>query len=194
MLRKAHAEFGGRLPGKGPILRDLAGRPTLHGEKDAPWGNYTIRWNPDAGWLEINLPPSLAHLANQSDGRYRLSAHVGFSYRGDEVAAQAATGAVRYDISHDSARGRWYIHASWKTVPVPAPSLDEVRRHPVVAIDVNHGHLAISVVRADGNVLGIPATISLELAACPQAPVTGGCGRRSAASLPSPGTTAPRRS
>ena len=29
MLRKAHAEFGGRLPGKGPILRDLAGRPTL---------------------------------------------------------------------------------------------------------------------------------------------------------------------
>jgi len=37
---------------------------------------------------------------------------VGFSYRGDEVAAQAASGAVRYDISHDPARGRWYIDAS----------------------------------------------------------------------------------
>jgi len=27
--RKAHAEFGGRLPGKGPDCRDLAGQPTL---------------------------------------------------------------------------------------------------------------------------------------------------------------------
>jgi hypothetical protein len=27
----------------------------------------------------------------------------------------AATGAIRYDISLDPARGRWYLHASWKT-------------------------------------------------------------------------------
>ena len=31
MLRNAHAEFGGRLPGKGPVYRDLAGQPTLRG-------------------------------------------------------------------------------------------------------------------------------------------------------------------
>ena len=28
-LESGHAEFGGRLPRKGPIYRDLAGRPTL---------------------------------------------------------------------------------------------------------------------------------------------------------------------
>ena len=71
-----------------------------------PWGNETIRFNPDEGWLEIKLPAPLAHLANQSQGRYRLSCSVGFSYRGDEVAAQAATAAIRYDISRDPARGR----------------------------------------------------------------------------------------
>jgi hypothetical protein len=80
---------------------------TADGEKDKPWGNETIRWNPDQGWLEIKLPVPLARLANRPHGRYRLSAPVGFFYRGDEVAAQAASGAVRYDISHDPARGRW---------------------------------------------------------------------------------------
>jgi hypothetical protein len=137
---------------------------TADGEKDAPWGNYTIRWNPDAGWLEINLPGPLAHLANQPRGRYRLSRPVRFSYRGDEVAAQAATGAIRYDITCDPVRDRWHIDASWTTAPVPPPSLDDLRRHPVVAIDVNVGHLATVVVAADGNVIGTPATISLNLA------------------------------
>jgi len=61
--------------------------------------NQTIRWHPDQGWLEIKLPAPLAQLANQPHGRYRLSCLVGFSYRGDEVAAQAASGAVRYDIT-----------------------------------------------------------------------------------------------
>jgi IS605 OrfB family transposase len=137
---------------------------TADGEKGAPWGNYTICWNSDTGWLEINLPASLAHLANQPHGRYRLSALVGFSYRGDEVAAQALSGAVRYDIAYDPARARWYIDASWKIAPAPARSLDELRRQPVVAVDVNHGHLAVATVAIDGNILGTPATIGLDLA------------------------------
>jgi len=58
---------------------------TADGEKDKAWGNETIRWNPDAGWLEIKLPAPLAHLANESHGRYRLSSPVEFGYRGDEV-------------------------------------------------------------------------------------------------------------
>jgi hypothetical protein len=95
---------------------------TADGEKDKAWGNETIRVHPDEGWLEIKLPTPLAHLANQPHGRYRLSCSVGFSYRGDEVAAQAATGAVRYDISHDPQRDRWYLDASWKTATAPAPS------------------------------------------------------------------------
>jgi hypothetical protein len=80
---------------------------TADGEKDKAWGNETIRWHPDEGWLEIKLPAPLAPLANRPYGRYRLSAAVQFAYRGDEVAAQAASGAVRYDITCDPARGRW---------------------------------------------------------------------------------------
>ena len=82
---------------------------TADGERDAPWGNYTIAWNPDEGWLEVNLPAPLAHLANRPHGRYRLSCEVRFGYRGDEVAAQAATGAVRYDIcsTRPVAAGTW---------------------------------------------------------------------------------------
>jgi hypothetical protein len=142
---------------------------TADGEKDKAWGNETIRWNPDEGWLEVKLPAPLADLANRPHGRYRLACLAGFPYRGDEVAAQAATGAVRYDISCDPARGSWYIDASWKTVPVPAPSLDDLRQYPVVAIDVNYGHLAAAVVAPDGNILGAPATIPLDLAGLPAA-------------------------
>ena len=137
---------------------------TADGEKGKPWGNETIRFNPDEGWLELKLPAPLAHLANRPHGRYRLSCPVAFSYRGDEVAAQAATGAIRYDISHDPGRGRWHIDASWTTVPTPAPSLDDLREHPVVAVDVNAGHLAAAVIAADGNILGTPATLGLDLA------------------------------
>ncbi len=142
---------------------------TADGEKDKAWGNETIRWHPEQGWLEVKLPAPLAPLANRPHGRYRLSCPVGFSYRGGEVAAQAATGAVRYDISHDPARGRWYLDASWKVPPVPASSLDELRQRPVVAVDVNHGHLAAAVIAADGNILGAPATIGLDLAGLPAA-------------------------
>jgi hypothetical protein len=92
---------------------------TADGEKDKALGNETIRWHPGEGWLEIKLPAPLARLANRPHGRYRLSCPVAFAYRGDEVAAQAATGAVRYDISHDPARDRWYIDASWRS---PGPS------------------------------------------------------------------------
>jgi IS605 OrfB family transposase len=142
---------------------------TADGEKDKAWGNETIRWHPDEGWLEIKLPAPLAHLANRPHGRYRLSCPVEFSYRGDEVAAQAATGAIRYDITCHPARGRWYIDASWKAAPAPAPSLDELRASPVVAIDVNAGHLATAVIAPDGNILGAPATIALPLAGLPSA-------------------------
>jgi hypothetical protein len=142
---------------------------TADGEKDKAWGNETIRWHPDEGWLEVRLPAPLAALANRPHGRYRLSCPVGFAYRGDEVAAQAASGAVRYDISRDPASGRWYLDASWKAAPAPVPSLQDLRRHPVVAVDVNAGHLAVAVVAPDGNVLGTPATVGLDLAGLPAA-------------------------
>ena len=140
---------------------------TADGEKDKAWGNETIRWHPGQGWLEVKLPAPLAGLANRPHGRYRLSCPVAIGYRGDEVAAQAATGAVRYDITYDPARGRWYLDASWKVPAVPAPSLAELRSRPAVAMDVNHGHLAAAVLAPDGNILGAPATIALDLAGLP---------------------------
>jgi hypothetical protein len=140
---------------------------TADGEKDKPWGNETIRWHPGEGWLEVKLPAPLSYLANRPHGRYRLTCPVEFTYRGDEVAAQAASGAIRYDISHDPASGRWYIDGSWKAAPVPAASLDVLQATPVVAVDVNAGHLAAAVVTADGNIVGTPATIGLDLAGLP---------------------------
>jgi hypothetical protein len=106
---------------------------TADGEKDKAWGNETLRWHPDEGWVEVKLPAPLAHLANRPHSRYRLSCPVEFSYRGDEVAAQAATGAVRYDISYDRVKDRWHLDASWRIERAPAESLDGLREHLVLA-------------------------------------------------------------
>jgi IS605 OrfB family transposase len=140
---------------------------TAGGEKDKAHGNETLRWNPDEGWFEVKLPAPLAQLANRPHGRYRLSCEVRFGYRGDEVAAQAASGAVRYDLSSGPARGRWYADASWKTPPRQVPPLEELRSSPAVAVDVNAGHLAAAVIAPDGNITGTPFTIPLELAGLP---------------------------
>jgi hypothetical protein len=140
---------------------------TADGEAGKAWGNETIRWHPGEQWLEIKLPAPLAHLANRPRGRYRLSCTVAFPYRGDEVAAQAASGAVRYDISCDPVKGRWYLDASWRVTARPVPPLDELRQAPVVAVDVNVGHLAVAVVVPDGNVIGTPFTVPLDLPGLP---------------------------
>jgi IS605 OrfB family transposase len=140
---------------------------TADGEKDKTWGNETIRWNPDQNWLEITLPAPLARLANRPGGRYRLSCPAEFPYRGGDVAAQAATGAVRYDIALDPARGRWYLGASWKTPPTGPLTLAQARQGTVVAVDVNAGHLAVAVLDPGGNPIGAPYTIDLPLAGLP---------------------------
>ena len=53
--------------------------------------------------------------------------------------------------------------------PSPEVPLEELRQHPVVAVDVNHGHLAAAVVAPDGNIVGVPVTIPLDLAGRPAA-------------------------
>ena len=142
---------------------------TADGEKGKPFGNETLRWNPGEGWFEVRLPAPLVHLANRPHGRYRLSAPVQFTHRGGEVAAQAESGAVRYDVSCDPDRGRWYLDASWKAPARPVPSLDDLAAAPVVAVDVNDGHLAVAVIAPDGNVSGTPFTTALRLAGLPAA-------------------------
>ena len=139
------------------------------GEADKAWGNETIRWHPEQGWLELKLPAPLAHLANRPHGRYRLTCPVAFPYRGDEVAAQAAAGAVRYDITLNSDRQRWYLAASWTVHPGPIPSVEQAVAGGVVAVDLNADHLACWTIDHDGNPVGRPMTIPLALAGLPAA-------------------------
>jgi hypothetical protein len=134
------------------------------GEADKAWGNETVRWHPEEGWLELKLPSSLVHLSNRPHGRYRLSCPVSFAHRGDEVGAQAASGAVAYDVSYHPDRRRWYLDASWKLARRPPSPIDELRDSAVLAVDVNAGHLAAVVVDPSGNPVGTPATIPLEVA------------------------------
>ena len=103
---------------------------TADGDGDQLLGNLTIRWHPDEQWLEIRLPGPLEHLANRPRGRYRLSSLVNFLYRGEDVAAQATSGAVRYDITFDPDKNRWYLDASWTYASDAVPSIDELRARP----------------------------------------------------------------
>jgi hypothetical protein len=140
---------------------------TADGEAEAAWGNLTIRWHPIQGWLELKLPAPLAYLANRPLGRYRLACPVTFTYRGDEVAAQAASGAVRYDITLNPDRRRWYLAASWKVDPVPIPSVEQAVASGVVAVDLNANHLACWTIDRHGNPVGPPVTIPLILDGLP---------------------------
>jgi hypothetical protein len=121
------------------------------GEADKPLGNETLRVHPEQGWLELKLPAPLAHLANAPHGRYRLSCPVRFAHRGDEWAAQVASGAVRYDISLLPDRGRWYLAASWRQPAPPAATVQETVAAGVLAVDLNAGHLACWQVDPYGN-------------------------------------------
>jgi IS605 OrfB family transposase len=92
-----------------------------------------------------------------------IDAPIQFSHRGDECAARAsARRAVRYDITYDPARDRWY--ASWRTDPQPGLDLAELRAGPVLGVDLNAGHLAVCVLDGSGNPLGEPHTIQLATA------------------------------
>jgi hypothetical protein len=127
-------------------------------------GNLTIRWNPDGHCCDIRLPKPLEHLANKPRGRYRLDCSVDFPHRGDEVAAQTVSGSVMYEIRKDVAKGRWYLDAAWKiAAPEFPPSLEQLRSHSVLAVDLNQGHLAYCVIDASGNPIGAPQTAVLEL-------------------------------
>ena len=136
----------------------------VDGEASQLFGNLTVRWHPAQRWLELRLPKALEHLANRPGGRYRLSCPVEFPYRGEEVAAQAESGSVGYDVSFDPGKHRWYLDASWSISEGELrPSIDHLRSGPVIAVDLNHGHLAVCVLDPSGNPIGAPVSVPLEL-------------------------------
>ncbi len=109
--------------------------------------------------LRIKTP---AALAAQLGTHLTIAAPVRFHHRGDEWAARvAARQAVRYDISYDPERDRWYLDASWANTPEPSTSLEELRAGPVLGVDLNADHLACCLLDASGNPVGDPTTIEV---------------------------------
>jgi IS605 OrfB family transposase len=134
---------------------------TADGESGKPGGNETIRVDAD-GRLRIKTP---AALVARFGSHVVIGEPIGFTHRGAEWADRvAARRAVRYDITFDPARDRWYLDASWKTAPEPAPALDELRRHRVLGVDLNDGHLAGCVLDRSGNPIGAPVSFEMHTA------------------------------
>ena len=119
---------------------------TADGESGKAGGNETIRVD-EAGRLRIKVP---AALAGELGTHLVLAAPVQFHHRARRMGARRARQAVRYDISYDPGRGRWYLDASWTTCPAPVPELDDLRAGPVLGVDLNADHVAACVLDCIG--------------------------------------------
>ena len=138
---------------------------TADGESGKAGGNETIRVD-EAGRLRVKVP---AALVVRFGTHLDVAAPVAFAHRGGEWSERVASRrAVRYDITHDPAKNRWYLDASWKhDVATAAPSIDELRTGPVLGVDLNADHLACCVLDRSGNPVGDPNTISVDTAGLP---------------------------
>lgn len=133
---------------------------TADGESGKPHGNYTISVDPVDGTVTIVLPEPLRHLANAPRGRYRLACTVTFNHRREEwLDRVTAHRAVRYDITHDPERDRWYLDASWSTpkTALPTPAGLAATGVRLLAVDLNAGHLAACVIDPHGNPVADPS-------------------------------------
>ena len=131
---------------------------TADGESGKAGGNETIRVDA-AGQLRIKTP---AALLDQFGSHLVIADPLRFGHRGQEWADRVAVRqAVRYDISYDPDRDRWYFDASWKTTPEPARDIDELRAGRVLGVDLNDAHLAACVIDASGNPIGEPLSIDV---------------------------------
>ncbi|WP_405809966.1 transposase [Streptomyces sp. NBC_01520] len=126
------------------------------GESGKRYGNETIRVTPD-GQVSIKLPAPLAHLANAKHGRYTLTSTIAFTHRGVEWADRVeGNRAVAYRIHYDTARGRWYLTASWQRPTVQTIGWEAARAKGVVGVDTNADHLAAYRLDPHGNPVGEP--------------------------------------
>ncbi|MGP4089981.1 IS200/IS605 family accessory protein TnpB-related protein [Streptomyces sp. KR55] len=133
------------------------------GESGKRFGNETIRVTPD-GEVSIKLPAPLAHLANAPHGRYVLASRVAFAHRGEQWRDRiTANRAVAYRIHEDTARGRWYLTASWTVPPVQTVPLATARARGLVGVDTNADHLAAWRLDEHGNPVGAPLRFGYDL-------------------------------
>jgi IS605 OrfB family transposase len=133
------------------------------GESGKRFGNETIRVTPD-GEVSLKLPAPLVYLANAPHGRYVLTARVVFAHRGEQWADRIhANRAVAYRIHEDTARGRWYLTASWTNPAVQTVPLATVRAGGLVGVDTNADHLAAWRLDTHGNPIGAPRRFGYDL-------------------------------
>jgi hypothetical protein len=143
---------------------------TADGDAGQSHGNGLIKVLPQAdgtGIVRVTVPEPLRPRL----GRFlTLTAPVSLDvHRGTEWADRVRAGqAIRYDISFDPAKGRWYLDASW-THPVQeyVPTVQQLSAGHVLGVDLNADHLAAHVVDASGNPVGAPITIPLDLSGLP---------------------------
>ncbi|MFJ8254973.1 IS200/IS605 family accessory protein TnpB-related protein [Streptomyces sp. NPDC094466] len=136
---------------------------TANGESGKRFGNETIRVTPD-GQVSIRLPAALAHLANTKHRRYTLAPTVAFAHRGVEWADRIqANRAVAYRIHLDTARGRWYLTASWQRPLVQNIPWETARAGSVIGVDTNADHFAAYHLDQHGNPVGEPHHFAYDL-------------------------------
>jgi hypothetical protein len=130
---------------------------TADGESGKRGGNETIRVDPETHQLRIRVPAALTPILGT---HLTIAAPVGFRHLSTPWQERVASAsAVRYDVTHDPQRDRWYLHASWKVAPEATPTLSDLRTERMVGVDLNADHLAVCVVDAAGNPVGRPLSI-----------------------------------
>jgi IS605 OrfB family transposase len=134
---------------------------TADGESGQVGGNQTVRVRPD-GTVQVNVPSGLA---SELGGKLDLSVPVTFTLRGEEWADRSTTRqSIRYDITFDADKNRWYLRASWSyKSDVPAVPLATLQAGPVIGVDLNADHLAAAIIDASGNPVSSPRTIALDV-------------------------------
>ncbi|MEV7914188.1 IS200/IS605 family accessory protein TnpB-related protein [Streptomyces griseus] len=138
------------------------------GESGKRFGNETIRVTP-TGQVSIKLPAPLAHLANSGHGRYVLASTVAFAHRGVEWADRLeGNRAVAYRIHLNTARGRWYLTASWQRPLVRTVPWESARAGGVIGVDTNADHFAAYRLDQHGNPVGEPHRFAYDLSGTTQ--------------------------
>ena len=136
---------------------------TADGEKDKAWGNETVRFHPAEHWVEMQAPRATEPSGQSSLWPIPAPCPVAFSYRDDEVAAQAAPG-LSATTSLRSGQGPLVLGCLVETLcRRQPPGVDELRGHRVLAVDVNYRAPGAMVVDSAGNPIGAPMTSLLAL-------------------------------
>ena len=121
---------------------------TADGETGKSGGNETLRVIPGTGQLRIKVP---AGLADRFGIHLAITTPVEFHHRGQQWRDRVqANRAVRYDISYDPTRCRWYLDTSWTLEPTLQIPLTALRAGRVLGVDLNDGHLTTSLLDASG--------------------------------------------